>query len=316
MKSSKFSNVKKSDTELGFGEKSTNQIKRLVFKNGKFNVIRKGTVWQLYIDFIQMPLYKYILCILLFYLLTNLFFGSIYFSLGPENLNIDPTHSNFYKYIECVSFSVQTLATVGYGAMHPKAISTNVLSSIEALVGIILFAVITGLTYSRFSKPTNGYAFSTNAIIAPYQDISSFQIRVANKHNNNLIEIESTMMLAINVEENGVVKRVFVDLKLERNKIYYLPFSWTIVHPINEQSPLYGKTKQDLIDSNAEILIMLKAHDDAYANSIHGNSSYIAEEIIWNAKFAPSFEVNDKGVQEFDLGKLSSVILLENQLNG
>lgn len=294
----------KQNVELGFGQNYADGTKRLVNKDGSFNITRLNTLRSIYVDLIKMSWKKFLIIVVSFYIIINLIFGAIYFLIGPDEIHVNNVHSSLYQYAECVSFSVQTLATVGYGVLNPKTLTANFISSIEALFGILVFAIVTGLSYSRFSRPTSKYKFSDHALIAPYQNINSLQVRVANLRDSNLVEIEATFMLAMDVDDHGTNRRVFLNLPLERNKIYYLPLSWTIVHPINSESPLFNKTADDLRLANAELLVMVKAHDDAYSQTIHGNTSYIAEEIVWGAKFIPSYYTSENGNAIFEIGKL------------
>lgn len=303
-KKSVFQKYGKQNVELGFGQSYSEGTKRLLNKDGTFNIDRINTVKSIYVDLVKMSWKKFFISTFLFYAVVNIVFGTLYFVFGPEKIHVKPEHSIYYQYFECISFSVQTLATVGYGVLHPDSISANILTSIEALFGILIFAIMTGLCYSRFSKPTAGYKFSDHAVIAPYQNINSLQVRVANHRNSNIVEVEASFMFSMEVDDNGVNKRIFLNLPLERNKIYYLPLSWTIVHPITPDSPLYNKTPDDLKDGNAELIVMIKAHDDAYAQTIHGNTSYTSDEIIWGAKFIPSYYTGKNGKATFEIDKL------------
>ncbi len=248
----------------------------------------------------------FFLYVFLFYTGVNLIFGTIYFLLGPEKIHVKADHAVWYQYLECISFSVQTLATVGYGVLNPDSISANILSSIEALLGVLIFAIMTGICYTRFSKPTSGYKFSDHALMAPYQNFNSIQVRVANQRRSNIVEVEATMMLSMEVDDNGINKRLFLNLPLERNKIYYLPLSWTIVHPITPDSPLFNKSAEDLEQANAELIIMVKAHDDAYAQTIHGVTSYTYDDFVWGAKFESSYYTGKNGVAVFEINKLGN----------
>ena len=303
-KKSLFQQYGQQNIELGFGQSYAEGNKRLLNKDGTFNINRVNTVRHIYVDLVKMSWKKFFFYVGCFYAIINILFGSIYFLQGTSAIHINQAHPVVYRYFECISFSVQTLATVGYGVLNPDTFGANLVSSIESLFGILIFAIMTGLCYTRFSKPTAGYKFSDQALITPYKKMNSLQVRVANNRNSNIVEIEATMILGIDVDDGGMNKRIFLNLPLERNKIYYLPLSWTIVHPITPDSPLYNKTFDDLKVSNAELMVMLKAHDDAYAQTIHGNTSYIADEMIWGAKFVSSYYTGKNGMATFEMDKL------------
>lgn len=310
-KKSLFQKYGKENVELGFGQNYSEGTKRLLNKDGTFNIDRVNTVKSFYVDLVKMSWKRFLIYSFSFYALVNVLFGSLYFLMGPEKIHVKPEHNLIYQYFECISFSVQTLATVGYGVLHPDSFSANMITSFEALFGILIFAIMTGLCYSRFSKPTAGYKFSDNAVIAPYQNINSIQIRVANHRNSNIVEVEASFMFSMEVDDNNATKRIFLNLPLERNKIYYLPLSWTIVHPITPDSPLYNKTPEELKEGNAELIVMIKAHDDAYAQTIHGNTSYTHDEIVWGAKFIPSYYTGKNGKATFEIDKLGDYTKVE-----
>ncbi len=305
-KKSVFQKYGQQNVEIGFGSKYAEGNKRLVNKDGSFNIQRINTIRSRYVDLVQMSWKHFFMYVFLFYAFVNLIFGSVYFLLGPAKIHVNPNHAVWYQYLECISFSVQTLATVGYGVLHPDSFSANLLSSFEALFGVLIFAIMTGICYTRFSKPTAGYKFSETALVAPYQNINSLQVRVANHRKSNIVEVEATMMLSMEVDDNGTNKRIFLNFSLERNKIYYLPLSWTIVHPITPDSPLYNKTPEDLEQANAELIIMVKAHDDAYAQTIHGVTSYTYKEFVWGAKFESSYYTGKNGVAVFEISKIGN----------
>src|SRR4030095_14982520 len=143
-------------------------------------------------------------------------------------------------------FSVQTFATIGYGTIHPVGIGPNLLVTIESYYSLIANALITGLVFARFARPTAKILFSDVAVIAPYQDITGFMFRVVNGRNNQLIEVKAQVMMARFVNEDGKIVRRFEVLDLERKSVTFFPLTWTIVHPIDEKSPLFGVNAEDL----------------------------------------------------------------------
>lgn len=304
-----FRNYKRSNTELGFGEKYSEGADRLMNKDGSFNVQRRNTTYHFYIDFVTMPWWRFILLVFAFYGVANLVFAALYMVSGAGQINADITRPLIHQFFQCYNFSAQTMTTVGYGGLSPLGPQAQFISIVEMIFGILCFAVATGLVYSRFSRPTASLKFSEKAIIAPYRDINSFQIRVANRRRNLLIEIEAKLMMSFDVaDDQGNNRRVFVDLPLERNRIYFLPLSWTIVHPIDAESPFYGKTPEDLEAAHAEIMVMMKAHDDTFSQMVHAHTSYRFDEIEWGARFAQTY-YNEKGkTAVFEIDKLGRYI--------
>jgi inward rectifier potassium channel len=196
---------------------------------------------------------------------------------------------------------------VGYGAISPVGHAASALAAFEVIFGWLSFAIITGILYGRFSRPSARIKYSKNAIVAPYGQQSSLQFRVANMRNSNLMEMNVTVLLMM-VEKSGkgVLKRTFNQLELERDQILFFPLNWTIVHPITEKSPLYGLTSEDAIAMDAEILIMLKGFDDTFSQVVHSAYSYKADEIKWGVKFTTAFNTQDNGEIHLYFDKLDS----------
>jgi inward rectifier potassium channel len=174
----------------------------------------------------------------------------------------------------------------------------------------MVFAVMTGLLYGRFSRPSARILFSNNALITPYQDGTSLQFRITNARSNTLMNLEARVLLMTVVKNDGQLKRDFVDLELERRKVYFLPLTWTIVHPIDSTSPFAGKTAEDLKSMSAEILILIQAFDDSFSQVVHSIYSYRDNEILWGAKFVPAFNVDPHGDLILDLDRVHELRML------
>jgi inward rectifier potassium channel len=205
-------------------------------------------------------------------------------------------------------FSVQTFATIGYGQIGPNGFGANALVTVEALVGLIFQALATGLLFARFSRPTASILFSHQAIVAPYGSGQSLQFRIANRRKNEIIQLEAQVLFsAMEPDGRGGFVRRYTLLPLERNKVTFFPLSWTIVHPIDPASPLAGKTADDLVKAEAEVLVLLSGIDETFAQTVHARSSYRAEEIIWNRRFRSMF-VQDQGRSlSVDISRLHDV---------
>ena len=298
-----------SNTDSGFGSALSNSD-RLVARDGSFNIERVGMEWtplSFYQYLITISWTKFNLLILAFYVLFNLLFAWLFMLIGIEHLNgIETSGTWLGDFMQCFFFSVQTFATIGYGAISPKGFSTNMLVTIEALVGIMTAALATGLLYGRFSRPSVKVGFSQNALVAPYQDgINGFMCRICNMRTNKLIENEAQIMLSIlrPIDDEGTTKRTFIDLPLQINKIQYFTLSWTLNHPITPDSPLYGLTAADLELGDAEILVMLKCYDDTFLQTVYINSSYKWHEVVYGAKYTPmvSYNAQQKVILDYNL---------------
>jgi inward rectifier potassium channel len=295
----------------GLGEKFGGNTKRIINPDGSFNVKRNNTGYSprdIYHFLVNLSWTKFFLLIFAGYFLVNFVFGTIYYIIGVENLRNAIDRSPMQSYLNAYFFSVQTFTTVGYGGMVPTGLTANFIASIEAMVGLLGFAVATGLLYGRFSRPSARILFSKNAVIAPYHDKTALMFRLANQRNNDIIEVEANVLAVFKDKISN--NRQYYGMKLERNSVYFFPLSWTVVHPIDEQSPFYNKTIKQLSDLQAEILIQFKGFDDTFSQTVHTKYSYSLAEIIWNAKFKPAFEPDNKGEIIFDLNRIHDFELI------
>jgi inward rectifier potassium channel len=237
----------------------------------------------------------------------------LYLACGQEAL-VDVTETPVQnRFWQAFFFSVHTFATIGYGTIHPVGYAANFLVTLESYVSMLAQALVTGVVFARFARPTAQIVFSDTAIIAPYQNITAFMFRIVNARINQLIEVKAQVALARFVEENGKKVRRFDPLYLERRQVTFFSHSWTIVHPIDEGSPLYGCTAEDLQKSDAEFLILLTAIDETFSQTVHTRSSYKPDEILWNVKFADIYvRGNETEVVTIDVRKLSKVEKVAN----
>ncbi|MEM9921057.1 MAG: ion channel, partial [Bacteroidota bacterium] len=228
--------------DLGFGDKLTStKGARLIRSNGQLNVDRTGfKVIAPYQSLVEMPWGRFLVLVLMTYIFINLFFAMLFCLVGTENLNgIEPS-GPLPAFWEAFFFSVQSFTTVGYGAVSPSGFWANVVAALDALTGLMSVALATGLIFARFSKPRANILFSDFGIIAPYRKIKSFQFRIVNKRSNKIIDLEARVTATwLEPLKNGRNKRHFETLKLERSSVFLFPLNWTVVHPIDSDSPLY-----------------------------------------------------------------------------
>ena len=221
------------------------------------------------------------------------------------------------KFLESFFFSTQTITTVGYGRVSPVNLTANIIASIESFIGLLAFALATGLLYGRFSKPIAKIIYSKYAIIAPYRDITGLMFRTANKQKSQIIDAEAQVVFSRLEDVNGSEVRKFYNIPLEYKKINFFSSVWTINHPIDEDSPLFGTTEEDLHKSETELLILLKGYDDTFAQTVHSRFSYRNDEIVWGAKFQNVHFTNMEGKVEVLLDKISDFekVKLPNEEN-
>src|SRR5205809_2266106 len=274
----KISSTIKSNADTGFGTTPDTQGGRFINKDGSYNVKKAGTPFYERISFfykmLTMPVLKFALTLIIFFISINLIFTTIYILLDKrEFTGVLPGNSVHY-FFELFFFSVQTFTTVGYGRINPDGYIAGALASVEALTGLSSFALITGILYGRFSRPRAYLRFSKHALIAPYRDITGLMFRfVSYKENHNLTNVEVTVTFGI-TETDGTAQFKFYQLPLERNRVDSLPMNWTVVHPINEESPLYGFTEEDMRASDAEVYVLIRGFDDIFSNTVLQRTSY------------------------------------------
>lgn len=300
----------------GFGAKSAQSSNRIFDSKGKATVRKKGLSFveshSLYHTLVDLSWRKFYFIISISYLIINLIFACIYYFLGRDAVEmvlINDTDLAFFS--ECFFFSTQTLTTVGYGHISPNSFSASLVAAIEAIIGVLLLAVATGLLYGRFVRPQSFIKFSNNLLVTPHKGIFALMFRMAPYKNTQLSESEIFVSMVLKVEENGVLVNKYYKLETEISKISTFILSWTIVHPINENSPIYGFDLEDLIDDKMELIIHLKSFDDKYSNIVVKNHSYTYEDLVHGAKFVPMFSSNAQGnATILDFNKLSQYELV------
>lgn len=288
--------------DLGFGSVVSERSRRLLNPDGTFNVRRTGLpFWSsvsLYHAFLTMRWGYFFGIFVAIYFICNIVFGAAFWLCGPAGLQGEEAMKYGGEFWRAFFFSVQTAATIGYGQIHAVGVVPNLIVTVEALVSVIIFAFGTGLVFARFARPGIGVRFSRNALIAPYRGITSFQFRIANARNNEIIELNATVLLTQFENVDGRRVRKYYVLPLERKRVVFFPLSWTIVHPIDSESPLNGLTKQHLEERKAEFLILLSGVDQIFSQTVHTRSSYAPNDLVWNARFKNIFKEEDDGSLE------------------
>jgi inward rectifier potassium channel len=294
----------------GLTHKYTGNLRRVINKDGTFNVRRKGATWRdfhPYLHLIDLGWVPFFGALFLGYLVVNTLFALAYYGLGPGQLQGGDASTEAGRFFNDFFFSAHTLSTVGYGSISPKSLGSNIVASIESLVGVLGFAVATGLLFGRVSRPSAKIGFSETMLVAPYQGMQSLQFRVVNRRRNDLMEIEARVLLMTVEEKDGQPERRYRQLKLEREQVLFLPLTWTIVHPIDGESPMAGLTAEDLERLQAEVMILIKAYDDTFSQTVLARYSYRYDEIGWNQQFAPAFSVDSEGDLVLELQKVGEV---------
>jgi len=305
----KSTKPRKKSKELGFGNQAYSRTTRLIHKGGTFNVKKDGqSFWEsldTYHELISMSWWKFFGIITALFFLINLFFAIFYFMAGPDTIGGSRATDELGRFIESFYFSTQTITTVGFGKLNPQTNYVSLLAAFESFLGLLGFALATGLMFARFSRPNEQMVYSENAIVAPYRKINGLMFRFAHAGKNQLSEAEVQMVASRWLTDQN--RRTFEPLKLERKSINFFTTSWTVVHPINEESPLYGMTAQDCAQQQLEIIVMFKAYDDTYARNVYDRTSYVHNELLWGKKFAGIYDHKDDETIHIAMDRIGKV---------
>ena len=294
-----------SGSDLGFGSRLA-QTQRLLNKDGTFNVLRRTRHplkhVYLYHTLITMSWGRFLMLVGVFYLIANGVFASLYMLAGIEHLS-NPPEGFWPGFWHAYFFSAQTLTTVGYGSVSPVGLQANVIAAFEALIGLLTFALATGLLYGRFARPKAKILFSHEAVIAPHRDNqNALMFRTVNAMNSQIVNIEAKVFLSM-IDRNRNNLRVFQPLALDISTVAMFSLSWTVVHTITPESPLWGLTPEAMEEADAEVIILIMGYDDTFAQEVNARHSYTGEEIVWGHKFNPMF-FNQAGGTVLDLDLL------------
>jgi len=300
------------NSDLGFGSVVARESRRrLLNRNGSFNVKREGLSFlqslSAYHYFLTMSWTRFLGYAMGAYLAANALFAVAYVGCGDDALTGFPTQGAGERFVTAFFFSVHTLATIGYGNIAPQNLESNIVVVFESLVGLLGFALAAGIVFARFARPMAQIVFSDNAIIAPYRGFTAFMFRIVNQRSNELVQLEAKVMLTR--RKRGVDgEREFIQLKLERENVIFFPLTWTIVHPIDEKSPLHGMTERDLLGCDSEFLVMLNGFDETFSQTVHTRSSYRGDEVVWGARFKSIFNPpKPDGTLSVDIRKLHDI---------
>ncbi|MFC4636840.1 ion channel [Deinococcus hohokamensis] len=276
--------------DLGLGRVVAQESRqRMLNPDGSFNAQRGGLgFWaslNLYHDLISLSWPMFFGLLALAYLLLNAAFAGAYLAAGPGALSELPA-DGVGRFWACFFFSVQTFGTIGFGHVYPRSLTADVLVTFEAFVGLLGVALATGMLFARFSRPRHRLLFSRCAVVAPYRGGWGLMFRLVNAQRTQVIEVEAEVTVAYfkQVEEQAV--RHFARLKLERDSVTFFPLAWTVVHPIDENSPLWQVTPEGLRAAGTEVMVSIRGLDDAVYDPVRARTSYQADAIRWHTRFS------------------------------
>ncbi|MBI2685758.1 MAG: transporter [Acidobacteria bacterium] len=297
--------------DLGLsGRIALSKQKRIMRPDGSLNVVRLGHgFWQslnIYQHMITVTWPRFFGYVFIFYVIANAIFASLFVAAGPGAIQGGESGYRGAQWHNAIFFSVQTIATIGYGQMTPKGTIANSLVAVEALSGLLGFALITGLLFARFSRPSAQILRSKVALIAPYKHHTALMFRIANGRVSQLIDLKAIVTYSwMDRTDPARPVRRFLPLPLERDGVVLLPTQWVIVHPIDEKSPFYGRSQQQILTADPEVFVALSALDETFSQTVHARFSYADSDIVHGAKFVDLFGTTPDGVVTIDLAKLS-----------
>lgn len=292
----------------GTGIDFSRKTQRIINRDGSYNVLKKGSR-RGFRDFFKYMLeiswWRFFLILFGGYIAMNIIFTFLYFLCGYEN--IDGLNGDGQPYLlQTFFFSVQTFTTVGYGSLSPIGFAAQSIATVEAFVGFLSFSLATGLAYGRFSRPNSKIIFSEKMLYSKHKDGQSFKIKLANERDNVLLEVSAKLILTMDkLLADGTVSKSYYQLKLEIERLELLPYTWTLVHFIDADSPFWGKSREELIECNPYFLVLIKGFDETFSQHVHSKHSFTLEDIDWDKRFLKIFAPNEEGVIEFDINDIN-----------
>ena len=289
----------------GLGSDYRESVSRMINEDGSYNIKRSGgmhTFRDLYKYLIELRWSVFFLWTTLTYLLINVIFAGIYMIGGVEDISgINPDSNQF---LNAFFFSVQTFTTVGYGFLAPVGEVAGIISTFEAFLGLLYFALITGLLYGRFSKPSSKIAFARNAILTDFEDGTAIMLKMVNQRNSVLLKASAKCTLAIDTEDKT---RSYHTIDLQMDYIQFFPLTWTLVHKIGADSPFNNLDITQIRERNAELIVMVEALDETFSQNVIEKRSFAGDQWISGVKFKRNFSVNNEGEIELRIDELNEV---------
>lgn len=291
----------KTNNDTGFGTNAANYGGRFINRDGTFNLRKEGVSMvnrlSIYNFMLTLPRWKFIALLVLSYFAINLVYCSIYLLIGLDQLQGVISTTPWGKFKEAFFFSTETFTTVGYGRVNPVGGWANLVAAIESMSGFLSFALATGLIFGRFSRPRAYLLFSDYALVSPFKDGKALMFRFAPyKDKHTLTDVQIRVNIGLKVLQDDLTEEYrYYDLNLERNKVESLPMNWTVVHPMDESSPLKDFSYKDMAAADVEIYVLIRGFDDVYSNFVQQRTSYTYHEIKFNGKFVPMYRESEDG---------------------
>ncbi|MEN9729678.1 MAG: hypothetical protein RLZ91_795 [Bacteroidota bacterium] len=294
--------------DTGFGENAAQMGGRMVNRDGSFNIQRLGISVRdrvsSYHSMLTMPRWRFLLVIFVAYFLINCFFTLLYWLAGPSGLEGVEHGHGITRLKDLFFFSTQTFTTVGYGRVNPVGELTNWIAAIESLIGFLSFAIAAGLLYGRFSRPRSFVRFSEKMLLANYKGGKALMFRLVGYKDDHLLTNAEIRVSARLFTPEGTYQ--FYNLDLERSHVDSLVLNWTVVHPIDQNSPFDGLTVEQIKALQPEVSALLIGFDEVYSSTVMARNSYALSDLLFGFRFAPMY-FRGKSNTKLDLSLLDSV---------
>lgn len=280
---------------------------RLVPRGPSERPLRLGIRSSWHSDFyhqtLVLPWWAFLVLGAALYLALNVLFAELYL-LDPHG--IDKARPGEFE--DAFFFSIQTMATIGYGVLTPVGTYANLMVTLQTMVSLVFVAFVTGVTFARFSRPTARVMFSKVAVVSPYDGVPTLSVRLANGRRNQILEADVAFTLIRNERtQEGIAMRRFYDMRLARARTPIFSLSFTVLHPIDADSPLRGATSASLLADQAEVLVTVTGLDETMSQTIHARTSYASSEILFGHRFADIFGNTDDGRLAIDYSRFHDV---------
>ncbi len=293
----------------GTGLSASTKQRRIMNKDGNFNIIHTNRAFSfrdIYGFLLDTTWVNFFGFIFLIYLAFNLVFGAIYFKIGVESLGIS-SKDFISDFLNSFYFSAQTFTTIGYGFLAPKTLFTSGISAIEGFIGLLFFAFASGLFYGRFSRPKPNLSFTNHCIVKNHNEGRALMFKLIHKDIHVAMNVNLEVVMALKTIQNEKTMYTYFPLPVERNRITMLPYSWTVVHQIDENSPLLNYTNEQLNKLDAELLVLVNYYDETFSQQVYQRHSYTFDEIQIDKTFVQNFYYNVDGFGVLDHQKLNEL---------
>ncbi len=281
---------------------------RILRRNGERGpVIRHAenapVLLDVYHRVLALPLAGVLALMAIAFVAINVIFASLYLLAGGvDHLHAGDVWNAFF-------FSVQTFGTIGYGYMFPRSFAADAIVTVETFTGLVYVALATGLVFARVSRPTARVTFSQVAVINEFDGAPTLMFRAANRRANQIFEAEVMVSMArdVTTSEGHQIRR-FEELRVLRSRTPLFAYTWVVMHPIDQTSPIWGANREQLLRDRIEIVVVLSGVDDRYAQRIHARHSYSADEIRWDKRFADVLSIQPDGRRLVDYSRFHDVV--------